>query len=147
MRAPCPSVAAIGFERVEVGLHARQLGIVARQVGTGAKLGGADRREWRHRRTRAAAPKRRMRDVDPVMRVERDGDCRQRRRVGAHKSCQPQHVGMRTGHSQGRRQSLSAHRIDRTVVLGQVAEIVLRIDDQQFGAVGHGHVLRAGLPM
>ena len=146
-RPDLQAIAAAGFERVEVGLGARQLGAVTRRVSARAKLGGADRRERRHRRARAAAPERRVRDVDPVVRVQRDGDRRQRRNVGAHKSRQPQHVGMRTGHSQRRRQALSAHRVDRAVAFGQVAEIVLRVDDQQFGAVGHGLVLRAGLPM
>lgn len=71
-----------------------------------------------------------MGDVEPMVRIQRDGDGRQRGRGDIDEARQPLHVGMRARHRQRGRGGAAGQRIDGEIFRGEVAEIVLRIDDQ-----------------
>ena len=80
-----------------------------------------------------------MRDIKVLMGVERHGDCPEPIPAGIDQRGETLHVGVRAGHGQRRREPLSIGG-KGPVVLGQVSEIVLRIDDQQV-QVGHALLL------
>ena len=116
-------VAALGFQRVEIGQHPRQRRRVARLELAGAHLRGGDRREGRDllpRRVRP--PEARMRDVAAVVGVERQRDRVDAVGRAAQQLGHPAQVGVRARHRQGGRALRTG---------GQVAEVVLRIDQQE----------------
>jgi hypothetical protein len=133
-------VAAAGLELVEVGQRAGKGQRVARRELASPHLCRRDRREGRDDTSACGLPEAGVRDVQPMVRVQRDGDRVQLRARLADERRQPHHVGMCPRHRQRRRQARPSDRIERPPRLGQVAEVVLRVDDQQLDAGFHGHL-------
>jgi DNA-binding FrmR family transcriptional regulator len=131
-------VAAAGLEFVEVGQRPRQGGGVARLEYAGADLGGSDGRERGHGAALRVLPERRMGDVDVMVRVERDRDLVQPGAGGADERGGALHVGMGAGHGQGGRDGRAGERVRGAVAGRHVAEVVLRVDDQELGCGSHG---------
>jgi len=131
------AVAARRLERFQVGEGAAEGARVARQPAAGAHVRRRDLRERRHRAAVAIHPERRVGDVEPVVRIERDADAVDAVAAGVDQPRQALHVGMGAGDGQGGRRPAAVGQ-RRQIAGGQVAEIVLRIDHEQVQVVAHG---------
>jgi len=80
-------------------------------------------------------------DVVALVRIERDHDAIDALTTGVDQRGQSQHVGMGTADRQRGRRGGLAQRVQGAPALGQVTEVVLRVDDQQGGAAAHGVLL------
>ncbi|MDT4871021.1 hypothetical protein FQZ97_1061270 [compost metagenome] len=134
-------VAAGPLQRVEVGQGAGQRGGVAWRVAAGAHLRGSDGGEGAHRFVRAGPPEGGVGNVVALVRIERDDDAGDPCATRVDERRQALHVGVRAAHGQRGSGQGSAHRVGRAPGLGQVAEVVLRVDDQQGDLAVHGVLL------
>ncbi|KAG1243205.1 hypothetical protein G6F68_015901 [Rhizopus microsporus] len=123
-------VAAARLQFVQIGQGAGQVVDVARVEGASAHFCGGDRREGCDGVAVARAPERGVRVVQPMARILRHRDGILRMLGGVDEARQPLHVGVRARYRQRRQAGVSGQRIRRQIRLGQVAAIVLRIDDQ-----------------
>jgi hypothetical protein len=80
-------------------------------------------------------------NVKALVRVERDGDGIELPALVGDELRQALHVGMRAGHGQGGSGALAAAHIGGLPGGGQVAKVVLRVDDQKLDVAGHGVLL------
>jgi len=90
------------------------------------------------RRRRRRAPERRVRDVDAVVGIERDRDVRESGAAVADQRRDALHVCVGAGDRQCRGDVRAAERVDRAIRRGDVAEVVLRVDDQEMDRLLHG---------
>ena len=127
---------------IQVGQGAWQGRCITWAEGPGAHLGGGDGGERADRRTIACLPEQRMGDVQAVVGVEGDGDLVQGAACAADKRRQTLHVGMGTRHRQCRLDTHAAQRVNGPVGLGQIAEVVLGVNDEEMGLELHGGLLR-----
>ena len=144
------AVAALGLQRIQVGQHAEQHGGIGGGLPghtglhrtlpfgpfpalhhgcwhkrSGPHLRGGDGGEWGHRRAIARAPERGVGNVHAVVRVEGDDDVIQPCAAALDEIGHAPHVGIGPGHRQRWRTQGRG---------GQVAEIVLGVDEQQHRA-------------
>ena len=89
-------------------------------------------------------PERRVGDIEEVMRIQRHGDGIQAVLAAVDQSGQALHVGVGAVDRQ-RGGKASTLRIDRAIGGGQVAEVVLRVDDEQV-SLGHAVLLGFRVP-
>ena len=102
-----------------------------------AHLGRRDRRERADAAARAGLPEGRVGDVKAVVRVQRQRDGRDAGRAFADQPGQAQHVRMRAGDRQRRSKRLPGQRVERAPVGGQVAKVVLRVDEEKLDVFLH----------
>ncbi len=131
-------VATVRFKRVQIGQRTRQGGRVAGPELAGAYLGGGDGCERGRRCAVGSLPERWVGDIDAVVRVERDGDVVQYRAGGADEGGGALHVDVGAGHGQGGVDGDAGERVHGAVRGWDVAEVVLRVDDQELGDGFHG---------
>ncbi len=131
-------VAAAALELVDVGQRPGQGSGVARTVVAGIDLCRGDRCERLHTGAIARLPERGVRNVEPVVRIQRNGDTRNALRPLADELGHPQHVGMGTRNRQCRLQLRARGCVCRKPAGRKVAEVVLRIDQEKLDVLLHG---------
>ncbi|MPM55818.1 hypothetical protein SDC9_102615 [bioreactor metagenome] len=127
-------VAALRFQRVEVGEHALAGLRIARCIGAVAHLLCRYGREGRYVCAIAGAPEAGVRNVITLVGVERERDVIDARVAGVDEARQTLHVSVRSGHGQAGGDALAADRCEAMPVARQVAEVVLWIDQKQLVA-------------
>ena len=131
-------VAALRLQRVQVLQRAWQHGTVARRKGSSPHLRGGNGSERGDRTAIAAQPEGRMGHVVALVGIEGDGDVVDAFTLHTDEACQALHVRVRTRHGQRRGYYRSTGRIAPMPLAGQIAEIILGVDDEQVDGAGHG---------